>query len=138
MQRVATCITGLQRSLLEPPVVDTYHSRVRVPLEARGMIVDALLVVVVKDDLNGSHARLRDAIGTAFSPRVATLSLVGESEQWARSTSARCPLRTNSTWANPRGDASVLLQWMAVGRCFGVAEEVSATEFQPAPLLQPA
>ena len=130
--RVAACITGVQRTLLELPVRSTYHSRVRVPLEGRGLAVHTFLAVVHphrRGAVNESQQQLREAIRDAYSPRSLTLVPAEASESWIRNApNMRCALRSGSTWANPRGDVSVLLQWHAIGLCFGAAEELERRE----------
>lgn len=118
--RVAACITGLQRGLLERPVIDTLHSRVVVPLQRRNLSVDVFLAVVVPNHkMAADQEQLRMQVHDAYSPRSVVLMPLNETETFFRSMlNPRCPIRHNATWANVHGDLSVLTQWYAVQRCF--------------------
>ena len=117
--RVAVCVTGLQRSLLELPVVRTYNTHIVTPLTTAHHLVHTHLAIVVRPNINGSHTRLRESASVAYSPQTIELIPLVESETWSANS---CGVRTNRTWANPRGDMSVLAQWYAIGQCYGTVE----------------
>ena len=129
-RRVAVCITGLQRSLLELPVVTTYERHVLKPLSQTGFAAESFFAVVVPPDRDGTHERLTAAIHSSFVAR--SVSLVPLAETEALLHEPHCNLRVNATWANPRGDVSVLLQWHAIGRCFAdvVAAERTSGSYE--------
>ena len=117
--RVAVCVTGLQRSLLELPVVRTYNTHIVKPLTTAHHQVHTHLAIVVRPNINGSHTRLCESASVAYSPQTIELIPLVESETWSANS---CGVRTNRTWANPRGDMSVLAQWYAIGQCYGTVE----------------
>ncbi len=121
------CITGVQRALLEPPVVQSFHEHVRTPLEESGFIVDVHLAIVLPDSSMAKAAnltRLREQADAAYRARSMSLLPMSETKAWfGRSTRSECAVRANRTWANRHGDVSVLLQWVAIRRCFDAVLE---------------
>ena len=127
MGRLGVCVTGQQRSLLELPVVSTYHRHVLAPLKAL-FIVESLFAIVVKPNVSGAHDRLKAAVREAYGPvRAIELLLQADTEAWLREApNPSCPIQSNRTWSNALGDHSVLLQWHAIARCFQAAEAAEA------------
>jgi hypothetical protein len=124
--RVAVCVTGLQRSLLQHPVTSTFHAHVIRPL-SRFFDVHAHFALVVRPDVNGSHAQLARSIVAVYAPRSLVLTPLEQSEAWMTRTPSSCTVRTNRTWANPNGDRSVLAQFFAIGQAYASVEAAEAS-----------
>lgn len=112
---LAVCITGALRGLLEYPIYSTYQAHVQEPLAAAGWRVSQFIAIVARQNVatNASAARaLRREIHDTYKPRSIDIISNDESESWFNTgPSADCSIGRNRTWANSRGDVSVLLQW---------------------------
>lgn len=134
MPDVAVVLTGLLRSLLSPPVAQTFEQHVRLPLEQR---VDIFVVVV---DNKSTYASLRMQVKSAY-PHLFSLILIPEHGHQRLS----CAIRgTRVDWASadPRDPnassrlrpidrdqgrmvahaARVLLQWHAIREGYSAVE----------------
>jgi hypothetical protein len=122
---VGVCITGLQRNLLEPPVVLAFDRHVRRPLAPAS--VDVHLAIVVSQPTE-AHTTLRKSIAHAYTPMRLLLLSKNATESWSRSggrrrsNSTSCRVNSKPTWPNGEGDLSVLRQWVAIGACYRLIE----------------
>ena len=122
---VGVCLAGAVRSILSLPVVSSYHRHVVAALTR----VDTHLAVVYNAR---SPADLSERLSTAYAPRSLALIAESETEAVVASLSEQCRVANSTRWANARGDVSVLLQWVAIGRCFEackVAEQRRGTRY---------
>ena len=140
-RRCAVCITGLQRTLVDLPVVTSYGRSIRLPLQQAGWAVDAHIVVSAPSGTDhgprgGSSSvrpelELRRRIKEAYQARSVTLLPPGAATRWVtQPRNAQCAIDgAAARWRNPEtGDArhySVLLQHVATGVCY---DEVKAAE----------
>ena len=139
-RRCAVCVTGLQRTLVDLPIVTSFRTSIRLPLRQAGWAVDAHIVVSAPSGTDhgprgGSSAvvpelEVRRRIEEAYRPRSVTLLPPGTATRWVtQPPNAQCAIDSAARWQNPAtGDAhhySVLLQHVATSVCY---DEVEAAE----------
>lgn len=116
---VAVCITGLQRSLLEPFVVGSYREHIEEALARSGWRMDTHLAIVLPHASNRS--RLRAAFMAEYKPRTIRMVNLHSSERIA--TAPTCTrISMSATRENRRGELSVLRQFNAIGECFAAVQ----------------
>eukprot|EP00927_Polykrikos_kofoidii_P015582 TRINITY_DN16939_c0_g1_i1.p1 TRINITY_DN16939_c0_g1~~TRINITY_DN16939_c0_g1_i1.p1 ORF type:complete len:768 (+),score=46.55 TRINITY_DN16939_c0_g1_i1:28-2331(+) len=109
---VATCITGLERTLLSFPVVSTYREHVLKPLEWNGYNVDTFMSIV---DSN-NHTDLSSKITQVYHPK--RLTIHQDDVYWVP-IPPHC--RPNDFG---RSNDRVLLQFHAIRHCYRQVESV--------------
>jgi hypothetical protein len=130
---VAVCVTGLQRSLLEPFVVGSYGEHIFEALSGSGWTVDSFLAVVLRDiatvnaATTSARARLKAAIELAY-PHVRSLRFCSLKASENIQPAPTCNrVQTRATRDNKRGELSVLRQWYAIGACYTDVERYERT-----------
>ena len=113
---IATCISGLQRTLLDHVVVHSYRSHLLAPLQQRGHKVSTYVVLNEEDEAN---VALHHNISTHFAAKRVALIRRRLNE------SASCKLAlVNDAYGGGRGPN--LAQWIGVGMCYKLIEEDEA------------
>ena len=114
--QVATCISGLQRTLLDHVVVHSYRQHLLAPLQQRGFQVSTYVVLNEED---AENVRLHEGITSAFAAKRVALIRKRLNE------SASCKLAlVNDAYGGGRGPN--LAQWIGVGLCYRLIEEDEA------------
>lgn len=128
---VAVCITGMQRSLLEQPVLHTYHAYVIRPLATAGWDVATHLAIALPQG-HAPVGTIDREIRARFGARSVSLIPEGHAEGWCRyNTSAHCRISDTPRTFERHGDLSVLVQWYAVDICYTRVEEDERARGRP-------
>ena len=113
----AVCITGLQRSLLDMPIVGSFNEHVRGALVASGAWhVDTHIAIVSEPKTKAvpTWGQLRHQLEVSYKPVSFNIVPFAESEQLRPSRRCRA-VHTARTFENKKGEMSVLRQWVAIG-----------------------
>lgn len=124
---VAICLTGALRTLMTMPVRRTYRDHVATPLALRFRVVHTHAAIVLPYPVVNAK-ELSQVISAAYEMK--SLELLTSDETMAPFFNPpkwqHCRVDVRSRWSNARGDASVLAQWSAVGRCYNNVERAES------------
>ena len=119
----AICLTGALRTMLAMPVRRTYQQHVVGPLAQHFHVVHTHAAIVLPSPATDE---LRHEIAEAYTTK--SLEFLTSEESMAPFSNPlkqqQCRIDHQSRWSNAHGDASVLAQWSAIGRCYDNVERV--------------